>query len=203
MSSLTLDPSRTAFLIQGAQRDLLDPAGAVTSEEVRAHARAQNLVPNIAALAEAVRAGGGAVIHGLLVVEKDGRGLKVNAPLFRLFRDKGAFRRGSWGFGAIDELAPRPEDYVVEKARENPFYNTMLETILLGLGIETIVLGGANTSGGVEHAARHAADAGYRVVIPRDAVAGPNEAAHSASLAGFLVNVAEIVDTRDVLAALR
>jgi nicotinamidase-related amidase len=201
MSKLSLDPSRTAMVIQGTQRDLLDEKGVLSSASIREHVAQQGMVKHIAALADAFRAKGAGVIHVLFVIEEDGRGTKANAPMYEgLLKSKG-IRRGSWGVDPIDELRPHRGDFVIEKARENPFYNTTFESRLMGLGVDTLVVVGALTSGGIEHTARHAADAGYRVIVPEDAIAGQNPTSHRNSLDGFLPAVATIVTTQDVIEA--
>lgn len=201
--TLNLNPATTALIIQGTQRDLLHPDGILSSPEIREHVAAQNMVANLTRLATAARQNGAAVIHVLFVLEPDGRGTKVNAPLFRSVVAAGGIRRGSWGVEPIDELASQPGDFVIEKARENPFFNTTLESVLRGLDVETVVLAGGLTSGGIESAARHAADAGYRVLIATDAIAGQNAELHRNSLSGFLTAVAEFVTADEVSIALK
>ncbi len=46
----------------------------------------------------------------------------------------------------------------------NGFYETRLDILLRGLGVETLIISGAWTNMSIEHTARHAADAG----LPRD-----------------------------------
>jgi len=69
--------------------------------------------------------------------------------------------------------------------------------------VDTLVLVGGLTNGGIEHAARHGADAGYRVIIPEDAIAGLNPVWHRNAIEGFLPAVATIVSTQDVIDALK
>ena len=50
----------------------------------------------------------------------------------------------------------------------NGFHGTKLDTLLRGLGVETLIITGAWTNMSIEHTARHAADAGYRAVVASD-----------------------------------
>lgn len=82
------------------------------------------------------------------------------------------------------------------------FHDTHLETILKGLGVDTIVITGAWTNFSVEHAARHGADAGYRAVVITDGTSTINDEWQNAGLNFALENIAERVPTADIIAAL-
>jgi ureidoacrylate peracid hydrolase len=73
----------------------------------------------------------------------------------RPFLGKGDFAPGSFGHSLVDEL-PRPI-YTVEKVAYSAFYQTRLEYILRALDIDTLIVGGIVTNGGVaSHRARRA-----------------------------------------------
>ena len=91
---------------------------------------------------------------------------------------------------------------MVEKMRMNGFYDTHLETILRGLGTDTVIVSGAWTNFSVEHSARHAADAGYRAVVVTDGTSTINDEWQNAGLNYALENIAERVSTVDLIAAL-
>ena len=84
----------------------------------------------------------------------------------------------------------------------NGFHGTNLETILKGLGVDTIVISGAWTNFSVEHTARHGADAGYRAIVVTDGTSTINDEWHNAGLNYALENIAERVSTADIVAAL-
>ena len=95
-------------------------------------------------------------------------GLKQNAPLFEGVKGANALVRGTWGAAPADGLEPQTGDHVVEKMRMNGFYETRLDILLRGLGVEKLIISGAWTNMSIEHTARHAADAGYRAVVASD-----------------------------------
>ena len=134
--ALTLDPSRTALVIQDLQNDVIIEGGAFADSGAPAHAIAQGVVANVAALADACRAHGVPVIHVWYVVEPGAAGLKLNAPLFQGVKESDALVRGTWGAAPVDGLEPLPGDHVVEKMRMNGFYETRLDILLRGLGVE-------------------------------------------------------------------
>ena len=53
-----------------------------------------------------------------------------------------------------------------------PFHGTELDALLRNLGVRTVVASGVSVNVGIVGLAIEAVNAGYQVVIPRDAVAG-------------------------------
>ncbi len=76
---------------------------------------------------------------------------------------------GSWEAQVIDELEPRPEDYMIPKYRWSAFYQTYLDLALRSNGIDTIILAGGSTDVGVASTAYSARDMDYNLVIASDA----------------------------------
>lgn len=203
--ALRLDPKKSALIVQDLQNDVIMPGGAFTGGEgpgPAEHAQSQKVVANVKSIATAARAAGMPVIHVWYIVEKGAPGLKQNAPLFEAVAD-GAVVRGSWGAAPVKGLEPKKGDLVVEKMRMNAFHDTNLETLLKGLGVETVVITGAWTNFSIEHTARHAADAGYRAVVVTDGTSTINDEWQNAALNYALQNIAERVPAKDVLAVLK
>jgi nicotinamidase-related amidase len=82
----------------------------------------------------------------------------------------------------VDEVQPVGEEPVIRKPRMNPFFGTALESMLRSREIDTVVLMGVATEFVVEAAARHAADADFRVIVLEDCCASFSEDAHRVSL---------------------
>ena len=102
----------------------------------------------------------------------------------------------------IDLVKPVGEEPVVRKPRMNPFYGTALNSMLRSRDIETVVLMGVATEFVVESAARHAADADYRVVVLEDCCAAFSEEAHRASLR-IIDHLATVATSTDFLESIR
>ena len=200
---MSLDPARTALLIQDLQNDVIAEGGAFADSGAPAHAASQNVVENVKGLAAAARAAGVPVIHVHYIVEAGARGLKLNAPLFRGLAEAKAVVRGSWGAAPVDGLEPRAGDIVVEKMRMNAFYDTMLDTILRGCGIETIVITGAWTNFSVEHTARHGADAGYTVWIASDGTSTTGDEWQNVALNYAVTNVGSVATCSELAQGLK
>jgi gluconolactonase len=201
MADLQLDPARCALLIQDMQNDVIVDGGAFADSGAPNHAREQNVVANAAALAAAARAAGVPVLHVWYIVEPDARGLKLNAPLFQGVKDTDALVRGSWGAAPADGLEAQPGDLVVEKMRMSAWQGTKLESLLRGLGRDTVIVTGAWTNMSIEHTARTGADMGYSMVVPEDCCSSMNADWHNASINYALQNVCVVTDGASVAAA--
>jgi len=202
MADLKLNATKTALIIQDLQNDVITDGGAFADSGAPAHAKKQKVVENVRAVADACRKAGATVIHVHYIVEPGAPGLKLNAPLFRGVAEGKALVRGSWGAAPVDGLEPRPGDIVVEKMRLNAFYDTKLDTILRGCGIETVVITGAWTNFSIEHTARHGADAGYNVVVVTDGTSTIDESWQNAGINFALQNIAERLRSAEVIRAL-
>jgi gluconolactonase len=199
---LRLEPSRSALIIQDLQNDVIIEGGAFADSGAPAHAKSQNVVENVKRLAEAARKAGMPVIHVHYIVEQGAPGLKQNAPLFVGVKEANALVRGSWGAAPAEGLEPQPGDHVVEKMRMNGFYDTRLDILLRGLGVETLVITGAWTNMSIEHTARHGADAGYEVIVVSDGTSTTGDEWQHAALNYALTNVAQVASAEEVAGAL-
>ncbi len=194
------DPRKTALIILDLQNDVIHPKGAFASSGSPAHAKSQNVVGNVKALAAAFRAKGAPVIHIHHLPET--RTSMLNAPLFSGTAEANACVPGSWGAAAVDGLKPQKGDIVVEKQRMSGFYNTTLDTKLRGLGASRIVITGAWTNFSVEHSSRDGADLGYEITVVTDGTSTVNDEWQNAALNYALTNIADRISTAEVLKAI-
>jgi gluconolactonase len=200
--ALTLDPARCVLIVQDLQNDVMSDGGAFAETGAPEHAKEQNVVENVKALAETCRSKGIPVIHVHYLVEEGAPGLKLNAPLFQGVKDGNALVRGTWGAAPADGLEPLDGDLVVEKMRMSAWQGTKLETLLAGLGRDTIIVTGAWTNMSIEHTARTGADKGFFMVVPEDGCSTMNADWHSASINYALTNVATVTTCAEVTEAL-
>jgi gluconolactonase len=196
-----IDPKSAAMIIQDLQNDVIIEGGAFADSGAPEHAKSQNVVENVAGLAAAAREVGVPVIHIWYIVEDGSPGLKQNAPLFEGVKGANALVRGSWGAAPADGLEPQEGDHVIEKMRMNGFYETRLDILLRGLGVETLIITGAWTNMSIEHTARHAADAGYRAVVASDGTSTVNDEWQNAALSYAMMNVASVATCAEIAAA--
>jgi gluconolactonase len=199
---LSLDAKRCALIIQDLQNDVISEGGAFADSGAPAHAKSQCVIENVQHVADAARKAGTPVIHVHYIVEPDAPGLKQNAPLFVGVKEANALVRGTWGAAPVDGLEPQAGDHVVEKMRMNGFYDTRLDILLRGLGVETIVITGAWTNMSIEHTARHGADAGYEVIVVSDCTSTTGDEWQQAALNYALTNVGRVARADEVALAL-
>jgi gluconolactonase len=200
--ALRLDPDRCVLIVQDLQNDVIIDGGAFAESGSPEHAREQNVVENVAALAETCRSVGVPVIHVWYLVEEGAPGLKLNAPLFQGVKEGNALVRGTWGAAPAEGLEPREGDLVVEKMRMSAWQGTKLETMLAGLGRDTIIVAGAWTNMSIEHTARTGADKGFYMLVPEDGCSTMNADWHNASINYALQNVSTVTTCAEVTEAL-
>ena len=203
MNDDTLEAGRCALIIQDLQNDVIIDGGAFAETGSPEHAKEQNVVENVEALAAFCRSKGIPVIHVWYIVEEGAPGLKLNAPLFNGVKDTGALVRGTWGAAPVDglEAAARRlrgrEDADVSAGR-----GRSSRTSSPALGRDTIIVTGAWTNMSIEHTSRTGADKGFYVVVPEDGCSTMNADWHHASIDFALQNVSTVTTCADVKAAL-
>jgi gluconolactonase len=190
--SVSIDPSRAALIIQDLQNDVIIEGGAFADSGSPQHAREQNVVENVRNLADACRRAGIPVLHVWYIVEEGAPGLKLNAPLFQGVKDTNALVRGTWGVAPAEGLEAQDGDFVVEKMRMSAWHDTRLETLLTGLGRDTVIVTGAWTNMSIEHTARTGADKGYSMFVVEDGCSTMNADWHRASIEYALQNVCTV-----------
>lgn len=109
--------------------------------------------------------------------------------------------RGTWDSEIIDELKPRPEDYIVEKRRDSVLQDTEFELWLKAFRANTIIFTGIDTYVCVESTVRDAFNRGYDVILVKDCVASRNPRHHRTTLEqveeafGLVVSSEDLVKT--------
>lgn len=177
-----LDPKRTALLTIDLQNDFLHPDGAYGRAGQGSDLIAA-LPARIKPLSDALRAKGGTYISAQFTLVPGPEGEPLIAPhlkKLRPFLGKGDFAPGGWGHALVDELAPA--DYTVEKVAYSALYQTRLEYILRALDIDTLIIGGIVTNGGVASTVRDAHLRNIHTVLLSDGSAAFKPEVHEATL---------------------
>ncbi len=194
-------PGHTAIVTQECQGAVIGPhAGlAVLAEEARRVA-----LPNIVRLLPAARAAGVRVVHCLVQRRPDGLGSNHNAKIFAIGRGDRAngvdITPGTPGAALLPELGAEPTDLVLSRWHGvGPMGGTDLDSVLRNLGVSTIVVVGVSLNIAIPNVVMDAVNAAYRVVVPRDAVAGVPADYGAAVIANTLSLLATITTTDDLL----
>jgi nicotinamidase-related amidase len=194
-------PAHTALVTQEVQRGVVGDLSALP-ELARAAGR---MLPSLVRLVEGARAAGVPVLHCTALRRRDGRGANRNARIFgHVAKAAHPLWPGSPAADLVPELGPREEDLVLPRLHGlSPFQGTELDFVLRNLGVSTVVGVGVSVNVAIQNLAFDAVNAGYQVVIPRDAVAGVPDAYVEAVFAHTLPLVATVTDSQAVLAAWR
>lgn len=142
------------------------------------------------------------VVHCTAGFRADRRGSAVNSPLIAsVLRRPDHMVVGTDGVHLVAELGPAPEDLVSDRHNGvSPFTGTNLDTTLRSLGVTTVVAVGVSLNLALIGLAIEAVNLGYRVVVPRDAVAGVPPEYGDAVLQNTLALVATVTTVDEVVA---
>ena len=159
---------RTAVLCVECQNGVLGPESVLPALA----ADSGDLIGNLTRLLDAARRAGIPVVHATYEGVLGGR----HTGTARLWRALGP-ATANWVVGTpatqvISELMA-PSDLVLPRHHGLfPTLDSELLPVLKGLGVQTIVLTGVSLNLALPITAGHATQAGFRLVVPRDAVGG-------------------------------
>lgn len=190
------DPAKTALVVVDMQNAFMLP-GVAHSPCLMA----QEIVPNINRLAQAVRDAGGTVIWIQTLYTDDT--LENWSTLYGMLGATGTDKRakaladGSKGYELWSELEVRPEDMIVVKNRYSAFIqgSSNLEQVLRERGIDTVLITGTVTNVCCESTARDAMMLNFKTVMITDGNAAVTDDDHNASLIGFYLIFGDIMST--------
>jgi biuret amidohydrolase len=130
----------------------------------------------------------------------DGLGSNHNAKIFAIGRGEVDILPGTTGSAVLPELGPEPTDLVLRRWHGvGPMGGTDLDAVLRNLGVSTIVVVGVSLNIAIPNIVMDAVNAAYRVIVPRDAVAGIPAEYGNAIIDNTLSLLATITSTDDLL----
>lgn len=203
-----LDPATTALVVIDLQRLDADPDGAhgVRAREAGVWADfseyfervGEVVVPAVAALAEDLRAAGGAVAW--VRCQATAPDASDTGARFRAFDI--VIPPGDPQAEFLAGLPIAAGDLIVDKTTASPFNSTPLAARLRERAVKTVAVAGVVTSGCVESTVRDACDLDFEVVLLEDGCADRRPAAHAdaiARLGGNFATAWTSQNTRDRL----
>jgi biuret amidohydrolase len=193
-------PAHTVLVTQECQNGVI---GAEPALPQLAEAARREMIPNAARLVRAARAAGVPVVHCVAARRSDGRGSNSNARLFQgMLKMPVALLPGSEAVQVIPEIGVDESDVVLTRLHGlGPMGNTDLDPVCRNLGATTIVGIGVSVNVGMVDFAFDAVNAGYQMVLPRDAVAGVPEEYAQAILDNTLSLVSTLTTVDDIITA--
>jgi len=171
-----LEPSHAALLMMECQEGVVGATargGGALSALADAVGR-HGTIGQVARVLAAARAAKVPVFHCTMARRPDGGGAAVNCLLLAATKKSARpLLAGSPQQAVVAELAPVESDWVVMRFHGvTPFHGTELDSVLRNLGVRTIVATGVSLNVGILGLTIEAVNAGYQVVIPREAVMG-------------------------------
>ena len=156
-------------------------------------------VRNTVPLLDKVRALGLPVAHTRIVYEADGSDFNVHClkvpRLIALTEDAAASQ-------FVPELKPLRGEIAIRKRLPSAFFGTDLAGMLVGRGVDTLIVAGCTTSGCVRASVLDAMCHGLRPMVVSDCVGDRAEGPHAASLFDLGKKYADVMDRTAVFAAL-
>jgi len=169
--------TRTALLLVDVQNRFI--FGSPTSPAPTAR-----VVAPVSRLLETARSAG---VPRFYVTIGEAPGAAGTAPWMRRRADMGANLRSepppvAWANAIPDTIAPQPGEVHLTKWRTSAFYETALEVLLRGAGIETVVIGGVASYGCIIATYIDAFQRGFFPVLCAEAVDGGDPAKHQTAM---------------------
>jgi biuret amidohydrolase len=165
-----VSPEHTAVLTCEMQRAIAGDLCVVPP--VRDAVETSGIVPNIARLLAVARRRKARVVHNTYAVRPDLVGVALNTRQIRAaVKASSLIIQGQPGADLMAELGPEEVDLVVHRLHGyTPFTGTGLDAVLRNLAVTTVIPVGVSLNECVLGTCLSAADLGYRIALPTDAV---------------------------------
>lgn len=194
-----VEPGRCALVINECQNGVVGEEAVFPALADAARAA----VSAVARLTKAARAANVPVIHAVAHRRADGLGASTNARIFAAAAKSGVvLEPGSDAAAVVDRIGVEGTDIVLARLHGvGPMWGTQMESVLRSLGARTVIASGVSVNVGVTNLIMDCVNAGFQVVLPRDAVAGvPAEYAESI-IDNTLSLLATLTTTNEVIAS--
>src|SRR5215510_7378982 len=204
MPDLVLPVDRAALLLVEMQNDIVHESnvgerglGGVLAMQVQK----RGIVAKLQTLAAAARERGVPVLY-VNFCGKPGFP-RPNTRLHRLSASKPRLVEGTWGVEVHEALAPRPEDFVLERTvGVDGSYGTQLYPVLRQLGRTTLLITGVSTNLAVEGIVRASVNRGFDMVVIEDCCASYPDEWHQFSVENIMPLIATVTTSEAVIRAL-
>ena len=195
MAVVDLEAAHTAFVLVAMQKGLLSPRDGSLDEISEQNRPVVDASKQVIA---ACREKGMPIMHAQLKRRADKADVSPHLAM-----PDARVTEGTREVDIVDDLAPQPNDYVVEKRRQGSFYGSHLEMFLRRNGVDTILLGGGGANAGLESTFREAADRDFRVVVVRDCVYGAESDGGKHSMERVFPTRGTVVSLAEALESIR
>jgi nicotinamidase-related amidase len=163
---------RCAVVVMEMQRGIVGDLACIP--ELGKAVAESGIIDHTARLLRAARGAGVRVIHCTAAFRRDRVGSPGNIPMVNgLLRNPEHLVIGSREVEVCPELGPEPQDLEVQRLHGmSPFTGTELDPFLRSERVGTVIAAGVSLNVGITGLVIEAINHCYRVVVPRDCVAG-------------------------------
>jgi nicotinamidase-related amidase len=181
--SVELFPKECALLVLGCESGILDEV-----------ADAESLLLKLNAAVDIVRLHGGHIGFVRIAFEdRDYRFSPTTNKEFSVLTQQRRFRNGTPEAAIHQALAVQSDDIVVRTTRLGAFSTKGLDEQLTNLGVTTLIIAGAHTSGALLSTVREAADRDYRLIVLSDCCVDRDTETHRLLMERVFPRQADIV----------
>ncbi len=182
LGPVDVDPTECALLVTGCQPGVLENLP-----------HPDNLLLKVNAAVDITRLHGGHIIFARMAFgDLDFRITPTTNQEFSVLARQGRFRNNTDESSIHHAVTLQPNDIIVRTTRLGAFSTTDLDEQLTNLGVTTLIVAGAHTSGTVLSTVREAADRDYRLIILSDCCADPDIETHRFLMTRIFPRQAEI-----------
>ena len=178
----SLSGPKTAMIVVDMQNAFLNDEGSMNKGGMDITELKKTVLP-VSNLIIACRSADVPIIFTRYVLRADYKDAGLRLVRRSKIKEINSLVMGTWDSELDPRMDQRLEDYVLDKTRYSSFYNTSLEVILRGLGVDTLIICGVTTEICVESTIRDAYFRDFKILVPRDAVAAMDIDRHEGTLA--------------------
>jgi ureidoacrylate peracid hydrolase len=185
-------PSKTAVFVIDMQNYF------IAEGQPLANSHAQDIIPNINKVTEALRNAGGTSVF---VQHRQLNNQKVAFSGTLIDKMVEDLEPHKYGYQLHKDLEIKESDVKISK-RQPSIFNPAAQAdidFLNDRGIDTLIITGTLTNGCCECTTRDAFQAGYRVIFVSDATAAATDDEHNATLLNVAIYFAEVLKTSEVI----
>lgn len=113
---------------------------------------------------------------------------------------KGGEKRSELENTIVEQIAPSPNEVVLQKRRPSAFFGTSLVDMLIYHRVDTVFVAGITTSGCVRATVVDAFSYNYRVIVPEECVGDRSQISHKVSLMDIHMKYGDVLKLDQVLA---
>ncbi len=171
-----------ALIVMDYINEIVHPEGKFKGKGYASFCKENNVLENVAEAVRKMRDENAKIVYVKVGFSPDYSDQPKNSVLFGKAHEFKALARGTWATEFHEALDVKKDDFVVEKKRVSPFYNTDLDEYLKKNKVIDVYLAGVATDLVVQSAARDAHDRDYNVYVLKDCCAAGSAEDHENAL---------------------